>query len=81
MRMQVRSLASFCGLRIWHCHELWCRLQTRLRSGIAVLWYRLAAAALIQPLTQELLYAVGVALEQQQQKNPNKQKQVYMSPL
>ena len=24
------------GLRLWHCHELWCRSQTRLRSGIAV---------------------------------------------
>ena len=24
------------GLRIWHCHEVWCRSQTRLGSGIAV---------------------------------------------
>ena len=23
------------GLRIWHCHELWCRLQTQLGSCIA----------------------------------------------
>ena len=23
-------------LRIWHCRELWCRLQTRLGSGVAV---------------------------------------------
>ena len=23
-------------VRIWHCHELWCRLQTWLSSGIAV---------------------------------------------
>ena len=36
MRMQVRSLALFSGLRISCCHELWCRSQTRLRSGIAV---------------------------------------------
>ena len=36
MRMQVRSLACLRGLRIWHCCELWCRLQTQLRSGIAV---------------------------------------------
>ena len=27
MRMQVRSLASLSGLRIWCCRELWCRLQ------------------------------------------------------
>ena len=25
-------LASLSGLRIWHCHELWCRSQIRLRS-------------------------------------------------
>ena len=25
MRMQVQSLALLSGLRIWHCHELWCR--------------------------------------------------------
>ena len=36
MRMWVRSLASLSGLRIQHCHELWCRFQTRLRSSIAV---------------------------------------------
>ena len=36
MRSQVRSLASLSGLRIQRCHELWCRLQARLGSGIAV---------------------------------------------
>ena len=36
MRLRVCSPASICGLRIRHCHELWCRLQMRLRSGIAV---------------------------------------------
>ena len=36
MRMQVQSLALLSGLRIWHCHEWWCRSQTRLRSDIAV---------------------------------------------
>ena len=36
MRTQVRSLASLTGLRICHGHELWCRSQTPLRSGIAV---------------------------------------------
>ena len=35
MRMWVRSLVSLSELRIWHCHELQCRLQTRLRSCIA----------------------------------------------
>ena len=35
-RMQVRSLALLCGLRMLCCHELWCRSQTRLGSCIAV---------------------------------------------
>ena len=33
MRWWVQSLAS---LRVQHCHELWCKLQTQLGSGIAV---------------------------------------------
>ena len=36
IRFQVRSLASLSGLRIWCFCELWCRLQTRLSSLIAV---------------------------------------------
>ena len=36
MRLRVRSLASLSGLRIWCCHELRCRLQTWLGSGVAV---------------------------------------------
>ena len=36
MRTQLRSLASLSGLRIQHCCELWCRLQMRLGSGVAV---------------------------------------------
>jgi len=36
MRMWVQSLASLSRLRIWHCHELWCRWQIGLRSHVAV---------------------------------------------
>ena len=36
MRMWVRTLALLSGLRIWHCHELWCRSQTWLGSHVAV---------------------------------------------
>jgi len=36
MRLQVWSLALLSGLRIWHCRELWCRSQKRLRSRVAV---------------------------------------------
>ena len=36
MRLRVRSLALLSGLMIRHCRELWCRLQMRLGSCIAV---------------------------------------------
>ena len=36
MSMWVQTLASFSGLRIQHCCELWCRSQIWLRSGVAV---------------------------------------------
>ena len=46
MKTQVQSLVLLCGLRIWHCHELWCRP---------------VAVALIQPLAWEAPCAEGVA--------------------
>ena len=36
MRLQVQYLASLSGLRIWRCHELWCRFQTRLECDVAM---------------------------------------------
>ena len=36
MRLQVWSLASFSGVGIRHCCELWCRSQMWLKSGVAV---------------------------------------------
>ena len=36
MRFWVGYLASMSGLRIQHCHKLWCKLQMRLGSGVAV---------------------------------------------
>ena len=36
MRFRVQPLASLSGLRIQCCRELWCRLQTRSSSCIAV---------------------------------------------
>ena len=36
MRMQFWSLASLSGLKIQHFHELCCRSQTQLESGVAV---------------------------------------------
>ena len=53
MRMWVQSLASISRVRIWHCSEL---------------WNRLAAAALIQLLAQELPYAAGAAIKRKLKK-------------
>ena len=36
MRMRVQTLALLSGLRIWRCHELWCRSQMWLGSAGAV---------------------------------------------
>ena len=36
MRTQDQSLALLGGSGICCCHELWCSLQTQLRSGVAV---------------------------------------------
>ena len=58
----VLILASLSGLRIWCCHELWYRLQARLRSGVTVAVVRAVATAPIQPLAWESPYAVGAAL-------------------
>ena len=35
-RTWVQSLTLLSGLRIWHCHELWCKSQMWLRSDVAV---------------------------------------------
>ena len=48
MRTQVRSLALLSGLRIQHCHELWCR-----PAATAPLW----------PLAWKAPYATRVALK------------------
>ena len=63
VRLRVLSLASLSGLRIWECHELRCRSQTRLGSVLLWLWCRLAATAPIRPLAWEPPYASGEALE------------------
>ena len=44
---------------------MWYKSQMRLRTGmaVAVVWHRLADAALIQPLAWELPYAPSVALK------------------
>ena len=64
--MVNESLPLLSGLTVRRCRELWCRLQTRLGSRVAValaLWRRPVATALIQPLAWEPPYAAGAAQE------------------
>ena len=61
IRTRGQSLASLSGLRIWRCGELWHRSQMWLRSTL--LWRRLAAIDLIQPLAWEPPYASLAALK------------------
>ena len=69
----ISSLASLNGLKIWCCHELWCRSKTWLGFCVATwLWCRLAATALIGPLAWELPYAAGEAQERKKQKKTPK---------
>ena len=63
MRIWVQSLALLIGLRIWHCHELQCKWQKQLKSSIAWLCCRPAAAVPTRPLAWELPYAAGDALK------------------
>ena len=68
VRMRVRSLASLHGCRIWHCRKLWHRLQMCLGSSVAVAVAQASAAALIQPLAQELPHATGVTVKRKRKK-------------
>ena len=72
MRIPVQSLALLNGLRIRHCCELWCGLQTWLGSGIAVAV--VAVIAQIQPLAWEPPYVTGVALKGKKQRGNNELK-------
>ena len=61
--MRVQSLASLSGVRIWHSCELWCRLQTRPGSSIAMAVDIGWQVALIWPLAWEFPYAETMALK------------------
>jgi len=70
--LQVQSLTLLSGLSIQHCHELWCKSQTWLRSRVALALAWARATARIRPLAWEPPYAVGEALEKA--KRPKSQK-------
>ena len=68
MRTKVRSLALLSGLRNQHCHKLWCRLQTRLGSGVAVAVAVASGYSFIKPVAQEPPCAADTALKRQKKK-------------
>ena len=72
MKLQVPSLASLSGLRIWRCREL-C-VGRRRGSDPTLLWLRLwpAATAPIRPLAWKPPYAMGVALEKTKREGKKK---------
>ena len=61
----MQSLASLSRLRIRHCCELWCRLQIRRGSQVAM---AVVSTAPIRHLAWEPPYAVSVALKRPKKK-------------
>ena len=74
MRLWVPSLASLSWLRIWHCHEPWCR-RHGLDPAWPWLWCRLAVVD--RPLAREPPYAVGAVLKIKKKKKKKKKGGVY----
>ena len=63
MRMLFLSLALLSGLRIWHCRELWYRLQTLLESCFTVAVAMAGSHSSNSPPSLGTSYAVGAALK------------------
>ena len=81
MRFWVQSLALLSGLRILCCRELWCRLQTRLGSDVAVtVVHRPMATVLIPPLAWEPPYTMGATLKSKKNKKQKKKNYVKETP-
>ena len=68
MRMQVLFLALLSRLRIQRCRALWCRSQTRLRSGVAVAVVQAGSCSLDSTSAWEPPCAAGMALKRQKKK-------------
>ena len=63
IRLQIRSLTSLSGLRIWCCHELWCRSRHSL--DLMWLWCRPAGCSSNLTPVWEPPCAMGAALKRQ----------------
>ena len=58
-----------------------CRLQTRLRSDVAVALARPVATALIRPLAWKPPYAMGVAIAKTKRQKEKKKRKDICSPV
>ena len=55
-------LASLNGLKIWRCYELWCRLQTRLGSCVAVAVVQASSYSSDSTPSMGISHVVGMTL-------------------
>ena len=67
MRTWVWFLALLSGLRIWCCHELWWRSQTRFGSGVAVALAQASSCSSDSTPSLERLCTVGADLNKTKQ--------------
>lgn len=77
MRTQVQSLASLSGLEIWHCCELWCRLQTWLKSRVTVAAPLAGSYSSDSTFAWEPPNALGAALKRPQKKKKKKKELLF----
>ena len=75
MGMRVQSLASLSGWRILCCHELQCRSQIRLGSGVAVAVGEAGAIAPIWPLAWKFPYAMGATQKKKKKKKKERERE------
>ena len=70
MRTRVQSLASLSRLRIWRCRELWCSLQMRLGSdvAVAVMYTGSRSSNLIPSLGTSICHMCGPKKKKRQKK-------------
>ena len=81
MRWQVWSLALPSGLRIWHCHERWCKPQRQVRSHVAVAMVQ--ASSCSSNLTPSLGTSISCSCspkKQKKTKTKTKQKTLFGNP-
>ena len=65
-------MASLSGLKIWCCHELWCRSQTKLGSDVAVAVVYAVICSSDSTPSWELSYALGAVLKNKKQQQKKK---------